>query len=104
MRCPNRVYNPLMWNQLGTGFRTDIKKGYTKCILFKFHGVMGHGSADTSKIGLMNSIIGFDQYITARVVPMRSSDNEHNHVVTHDDLTSVTLEGPSEHVQTNEGS
>lgn len=107
IKVPDRTFNPLSYQVEDSLAVHDMKRGYSKALMIKFHGVMGHSNSTGSSwddVGLMNSIIAYDQYETAQVIPLSFNLAQHNHEVTHDNLTGITLEGPSEDTMVVEGS
>lgn len=88
----------------GTGeyfqrYRRQLK-GFTRCILMKIHGAIGHGIGDATQqalIGYMGGSFAVEQVMRARVYPIQSTNQVNSMRVKVDAAPATGYEGPSEH-------
>lgn len=104
MYTRNRVWNPTNIYPDGgeaetSTERTEIIKNYSKCLLLKIHGAIGRSSTASGQdtIGLMQTELAVDQITCCRVAPLQVGKHEVYHSLAHDDLTAITLQGPTDY-------
>lgn len=103
-RLKDRVYNPIAELQVAGAAERSWVKGYSKCLVVKFYGAIGlsTGADAHDVIGLMNSHLSVDRFVKCRVVDLVRGTHDLDVTVATDVLTSLTLEGPNEHVLASE--
>lgn len=106
MKTRNRVFNPkTMYNDdndqnedLDATFDAiDCVKNYTKTLLIRLHGVMGRKTDDVSVVGFINSDLSYDYIRSATLLPLMTRHRrDHFREVNIDDLSAVTVHGPTD--------
>lgn len=113
VKVPAFTYNYSTWHGLSTADQSttgpaDLSqvyegiKGITRMVMFRCHGAMGHGNADQTKTGYMAADVGWSQTCSARVYKMNNAARDTEMTLNKDDMTAVTLEGPTEHTFVDE--
>lgn len=106
-RIPSFVYDS-MKHDGGFGDTTSQTQqedvgGVTKFLLVKTRGVLGKGTADDTKTGFVTTDIAYEHLVKLKVQKMnRDKDLLALESTGRDDLTAVTLEGPTEVEMKNE--
>lgn len=101
-RIPSFVYDSMKHDE-GFGDTTSQTQqedvgGITKFLLVKTRGVLGKGNLDDTKTGFVTTDIAYEHLVKLKVQKMnRDKDLLALEATGKDDLTGVTLEGPTEH-------
>lgn len=92
------TYYTHFYNQTtGTGTEIPIEgiKNFSKVLLFKMEGALGHDTSNTGIVGPMSCDVAVEHMTWARTYPINRLD--HATAVRRTEDTIVNLEGPTEH-------
>lgn len=82
--------------------RREAVGGTTKVMLIGLHGALGKANSSDSKTGWMTTDVAFEKITKAKVCQLTTNDDSLGVSYTADDLTALTLEGPTEHSMVDE--